>query len=62
MNIEQITSIAFDEIFEISMKPSVSKKDFKKIEELSKDILVTEQEKYAWILEGIWIESEGKFN
>ena len=58
----EFTSIAFDEILKISMKQSVSKQDFEKIKELSKDILITEQEKYAWILEGIWIDSEGELN
>lgn len=58
----EFTSVAFDEILEISKKQSVSKQDFEKIKELSKDILVTEQIKYAWILEGIWIDSEGELN
>ncbi len=58
----EFTSVAFDEILEISMKQSVSKQDFERIKELSTNILVTEQEKYAWILEGIWINSEGELN
>ncbi len=58
----EFTSVAFDEILEISMKQSVSKQDFERIKELSTNILVTEQVKYAWILEGIWIDSEGKLN
>jgi hypothetical protein len=58
----EFTSVAFDEILEISMKQSVSKQDFERIKELSSNILVTEQEKYAWILEGIWINSEGELN
>ena len=58
----EFTSVAFDEILEISMKQSVSKQDFERIKELSTNILVTEQEKYAWILEGIWIDSEGELN
>lgn len=58
----EFTSVAFDEILEISMKQSVSKQDFERIKELSTNILVTEQEKYAWILEGIWINSAGELN
>lgn len=58
----EFTSVAFDEILEISMKQSVSKQDFERIKELSTNILVTEQEKYAWILEGIWINSQGELN
>ena len=56
------TSVAFDEILEISKKQTVSKQDFERIKELSTNILATEEEKYAWILEGIWIDSEGELN
>lgn len=58
----KFTSIAFDEILVLSEKQTVTKQDFDRIKELYPEILINEQEKYAWILEGIWVSSNGKLN
>ena len=58
----KFTSIAFDEILVLSKKQTVTKQDFDRIKELYPEILINEQEKYAWILEGIWVSSNGKLN
>ena len=58
----EFTSIAFDEILVLSEKQPITQKTFDRIEELYPTILVEEQEKYAWILEGIYVSSNGKLN
>ena len=58
----ELTSIAFDEILELSNIQPMTQENFDRIKDLYPEILFEEQEKYAWILEGIWISSKGKFN
>lgn len=58
----ELTSIAFDEILELSNIQPMTQQNFDRIKDLYPEILFEEQDKYVWILEGIWISSKGKFN
>jgi len=56
MSIEKITSIAFEEILELSEQKPMTQKILQQIEALYDEILIDEQIKYAWIMEGIMLD------
>jgi len=60
MSIEKITSIAFEEILELSEQKPMTQKILQQIEVLYDEILIDEQIKYAWIMEGIMLELDKK--
>ena len=52
----EFTSIAFDEIVELSLKTPMTEKILKQISNLSKEIIVDEEIKVVWVLEGIMLQ------
>lgn len=52
----EFTSIAFDEIVELSLTTPMTEKILKQIINLSKEIIVDEEIKVAWVLEGVMLK------
>ena len=52
----EFTSVAFDEIVELSLKTPMTEKILKQIMNLSEDIIVDEEVKVAWVLEGVMLQ------
>ena len=58
----EFTSIAFDEIVELSLTTPMTEKILKQIINLSKEIIVDEEIKVAWVMEGVMLKlNEIKF-
>ncbi len=52
----EFTSIAFDEIVELSLTTPMTEKILKQIINLSKEIIVDEEIKVAWVMEGVMLK------
>lgn len=52
----EFTSVAFDEIVELSLTTPMTEKILKQIINLSKEIIVDEEIKVAWVLEGVMLK------
>lgn len=52
----EFTSIAFDEIVELSLTTPMTEKILKQIINLSKETIVDEEIKVAWVLEGVMLK------